>query len=548
MKYIPFEEELAMVTDSLQEHIVCPDGRTFMNAIEAAHALSTHWGSAGYVHEWFMGIICQLEQQFESCNAYIWEEDHDYGFRLYPCTGGIIEWSNSTLAITEDKKSSMLEENIRAYILPEEEFKKREHSIALTAKLRNDRYLREGWVYTPTLSDIEGNLTSEEFGTPLEKVLFPADEAERYFDAAWKHWHGRAPKDYDLINEGDTTTSLDTSDLWDVVTNQGDTPTRYYLDNSDVWDVGQAIRHVNVKTWLRFVNDQVRQGSLHDRITLLKAAGRWSIGQIETLLRYMKLDHEEWTWNDVWGIYGRIPVSRLKLLTKSRTREFIATLGRIPESICLDKETVKTIYEIGSRFYYDNIVDDACATAAHGAHLSQEEFNEYQNYWLKRLHKGYESIPYVGVVEEDGYKMYRLETDDARGPLLGIYTDCCQHPAGAGRTCARHGMESPDGAFFVVEKMGKIIAQSWAWRNRHVVCFDNIEALGVDRLYIIARLYERCAQRLIGKLGIERVHVGTGYDDVGVRKYWNEVEKVEPPKDCYTDAMHQCIIASKIYY
>lgn len=151
--------------------------------------------------------------------------------------------------------------------------------------------------------------------------------------------------------------------------------------------------------------------------------------------------------------------------------------------------------------------------------LSQRHAEEYQG-WLKRHHnKNSEAIPPVTVVGGDvgvegDWKFEKLDHDDLRGPLLGLYTDCCQHPNGIGAECAEHGWKSPFGAFFVVKYNGKIVAQSWAWRNARAFVFDNVEALGNSYKEGIFTLYEEAARKLVGRMGIEVVNVGSSHSDV----------------------------------
>lgn len=160
-----------------------------------------------------------------------------------------------------------------------------------------------------------------------------------------------------------------------------------------------------------------------------------------------------------------------------------------------------------------------------------------------------ESVPAVEA-EFNGYKMYRLLKNDPRGLFLGDYTNCCQKPGGAGETCAWHGVASEDGAFYVVEdKTGKIVAQSWTWRDGDIIVFDNIECLGSlkDRKETLKQLYTDVANKIIGILAVKQVNVGMGYDDSdGMLDAFNTAigpYRAKTPKGCYTDAGNQKIIA-----
>ena len=498
--------------------IICPDGRTFCTALEAAEGLAHHWTSAGYVAEWLRGEKNWDADQFSTCNAALWDEGVDYGWAIWPCTGGCISWQSGRLLATQEKGPSLEKEGIRGYV---EEFWVREHDDALIEKLRDE----SGIVYSP-VSDDPLSSDIQPFGIPVRGFAdddrdgcgwyWPAREALRTIQGAWVHYHHRAPKKYDLI------------DQIDQQTNRG-----------SLLDIISDIKKINLKLWLRYAKLLPEGATNHDRRALLKASGCWSSSSMDQLSKYGE------NWNDIWETFGCIPEERFPLLKKSRSTEFIRALRKIPADVDLGKLSVAEIVTLSARYLYENVKDMAVAAAAQAAGLDQQGFEAYQEYWMDRKIKDCESIPYAGVVEVEGYRMYRLESDDPRGPLLGIFTNCCQHPNGAGATCAKHGMESPDGAFFVVEKMGKIIAQSWAWRNGKVVCFDNIEALSGDYLPIVAKLYQQTADRLVGKLGITQVNVGGGYDDLGVHKYWTHTTPRFSPTDCYSDAKSQYCIARK---
>jgi len=82
-----------------------------------------------------------------------------------------------------------------------------------------------------------------------------------------------------------------------------------------------------------------------------------------------------------------------------------------------------------------------------------------------------------------------------------------------------------------------IIAQSWIWRQKNTIVFDNIETLNHDYSDLLASLYAQAGKNMIGKLGVKEVRVGAGYDDLGVDKYFEKCKDiVKPPKDCYSDA------------
>ncbi len=79
-----------------------------------------------------------------------------------------------------------------------------------------------------------------------------------------------------------------------------------------------------------------------------------------------------------------------------------------------------------------------------------------------------------------GARFYRMKDDDFRGLFLGLLVDCCQHIAGGAAWCARHGFQSENGGFYVIETAeGEILGETWAWRGTGgQMVFDSLETLG----------------------------------------------------------------------
>jgi len=115
-----------------------------------------------------------------------------------------------------------------------------------------------------------------------------------------------------------------------------------------------------------------------------------------------------------------------------------------------------------------------------------EQIKKYQKkYGDKGGVKPEGSIPNISIdgldFDKHGYRFYKLPDGDIRGLFLGEMTNCCQHLAGAGEDCAKHGFTSKHGGFYVVENKdtGKIIGQSWAWRGKKgELVWDSLESLG----------------------------------------------------------------------
>ncbi|PAC27762.1 hypothetical protein [Flectobacillus sp. BAB-3569] len=216
------------------------------------------------------------------------------------------------------------------------------------------------------------------------------------------------------------------------------------------------------------------------------------------------------------------------------------TLGRLPKSLVELRNTV-------AQFHYENVTNPLCAVACFELKLSQYQFERYQA--LYNNLKVAESCPHVHVTQ-NGFTFRKLAYDDPKGALLGLITNCCQHLEGAASACAKHGVQEESSAFYVVEKDGKIIAQSWAWRSQKGdLVFDSIEAVSNVYQDSIASMYQLASEKIIGKLGINRVLVGSTsygitYNIKNILQKGSEIFSEQMVKDCsYMDGKNQWLLA-----
>ncbi len=192
--------------------------------------------------------------------------------------------------------------------------------------------------------------------------------------------------------------------------------------------------------------------------------------------------------------------------------------------------------------------NERLAEVASSAGYDQRTFNILQQIYNYGKIRTYSSIPRVKTnVEGYSYEMLRL--DDPLAVAIGTLSDCCQELDNAAEVSMEHSMVSEHGRVFVIkDEEGNIVAQSWVWRNKNVVCFDNIEVpskafnrarlKGIDREKlsdIIFHLYQQAAEEIIAKdeevfrklfeegkitevqfemLRIRKVTVGRGYNDI----------------------------------
>ncbi len=112
---------------------------------------------------------------------------------------------------------------------------------------------------------------------------------------------------------------------------------------------------------------------------------------------------------------------------------------------------------------------------------SQEDFEAIQELYNEGEVRDFSSIPRIQG-NSKGYTYEMLRCDDPLALTIGTLTDCCQEIHGAGQTSMEHSVVSPDGRVFCVrDAAGRLVAQSWFWRNQYTGCFDNIEI--PDRIF-----------------------------------------------------------------
>ena len=205
--------------------------------------------------------------------------------------------------------------------------------------------------------------------------------------------------------------------------------------------------------------------------------------------------------------------------------------------------------EFVNSLYYEGVQIPEVAQIAASLSLNEEDFKDYENFFLTNPPKASTELPSIEI-EEGGYVFKKLYDHDFRGPFLGLYTDCCQHLHNAGSDCAKAGWIQAESGFYVVEKNGKIVAQSWAWRGQGgELVFDSIEGLGQVNVEAVASLYKKAAEGLLGKLGITRVLVGD--TDYGLTPEIRDIiggkNVMEPARMkayvSYTDAERQWLLA-----
>jgi len=199
---------------------------------------------------------------------------------------------------------------------------------------------------------------------------------------------------------------------------------------------------------------------------------------------------------------------------------------------------------------YENVEmgNDRLAEVSNNAGYSQRDFDTLQQIYNYGKLRTFNSIPRIQNTTEDyAYEILRL--DDPLALAIGTLTDCCQEIGNDAETSMEHSMVDKHGVVFVIkDKENNIVAQSWMWRNKNVICFDNIEIpsraftraekSGISKVEFTDKvfdIYKQAANELMKKDGetykrlldegkitkeqyeslkLGKVTVGMGYNDI----------------------------------
>ena len=169
-------------------------------------------------------------------------------------------------------------------------------------------------------------------------------------------------------------------------------------------------------------------------------------------------------------------------------------------------------------------------------YIPERKYPKLEEMFINAQKVTYESIPNVSISDGD-FKFYRLKRDDPRGIFLGNYTNCCQHPGGAGESCAFYGMENPNSCFVVLEYRGEIKFQSWVWKKDNVLVFDNIEGQIKQELKEKAKeIYLNGCKAFKSQFGIKKIYIGCGNSDMELELPRNQNQLVPNNYSGYMDS------------
>lgn len=132
---------------------------------------------------------------------------------------------------------------------------------------------------------------------------------------------------------------------------------------------------------------------------------------------------------------------------------------------------------------YDNVNtgNERVTQVAGLQNYSQQDFEILQQIYNYGKQRTFSSIPRISSdksvnLPSGTYHYEILRLDDPRAMSIGFESDCCQRLGEPAEVCMEHSMVDKNGRVFIItNNAGEIVAQSWVWRNKDVLCFDNIE-------------------------------------------------------------------------
>lgn len=185
---------------------------------------------------------------------------------------------------------------------------------------------------------------------------------------------------------------------------------------------------------------------------------------------------------------------------------------------------------------YKNVEFADIGKLASNCGYSQEQFERVQDIYREQLKRKESSIPQIeGKCKDSKYTYKVLRLDDPTALFVGELTDCCQAIDDAGESCMIHSTTSPNGRVLIVQdESGKVLAQSWLWRNKNVICFDNIEAVQKDsnNKKVVSNEILKAVKKA-AKAFVEE-------DKTGIKKYeQEEMSKLEEEKANMTNGEYE---------
>lgn len=174
------------------------------------------------------------------------------------------------------------------------------------------------------------------------------------------------------------------------------------------------------------------------------------------------------------------------ILANEATQKMLSKIQKqwekIEESFLGQKITFDMCQSYFANMEYDNMQpeDLELAKLSINCGYDQNKFEAVAEIYHEQLKRTTSSIPPIweDSSSKEGYTYQVLRLDDPTTIFVGELTNCCQAIGDAGESCMIHSATSSNGRMLVVkDEKGRVTSQSWIWRNKNVLCFDNVEAV-----------------------------------------------------------------------
>ncbi len=243
-------------------------------------------------------------------------------------------------------------------------------------------------------------------------------------------------------------------------------------------------------TYSSILKDGIDEKEAYKLLAEAQVPGIVTFNQIETMFSSMRKPYSE-EFKNFYKKNREEILSKPEIYTKlsqiHNKFDYIINKPEVMNRYNAGEVTVDDFIRMLDDIKYENIMDgnQRLADKASEAGLLQNEFDEAQRVFeITRKREG-TSIPQVNV-QGKKFRGRMLRADDAINLFAGDFTTCCQKFGDVGEGAMLHGSTEKNGGIFVVEeldekgKVKKIVGQSWTWRNKDRVCFDNIEISKVE--------------------------------------------------------------------
>lgn len=234
------------------------------------------------------------------------------------------------------------------------------------------------------------------------------------------------------------------------------------------------------------------------------------------------------------------------------------------ENICLyianfgndfANKTIAEIENYCSSLSYNVVKYPHIANVCAKRSVDDDKFQQIQRYVDEFMKfRTYESVPNVEF-SCNGISVRKLDNDRDLDYILFAgaveNTSCCQKIGGAGESTVLASYFLPNAGVYGFFYRSQMIAQSFVWREKDALTFDNIEVNHLiqsnsDICENIKNSYKMLFDKLIGILGIREIYIGCSYSDIQLDEY----KKNKPNYllrnvigntylDIYSDAIHQ---------